>query len=342
MANKFRKGNAGASSAEQRAALMRALDKRLSFKGEMQFPCVPALADEFATKLLTVWATLGRPTSSAEAERLRSGMRAALSQGFDASPDGTIVVSWEASPGALVDYQAELLPRTLEERFDEWAAGQKGPLFGAHPDAKVVSVAATLGEPSAAPVLDVGAGTGRNALALAAMGHPTDALELVSSFCKAMRDSAAAASLPLQVLEADILSEVPLAARSHYRLAFASEVLTHIGSVDEARTIFEKLADALVPGGLLLFNAFLGKGTYEPDRLARELGHTWFASLFSRSDLAFLVDELPFELISDESAYEFEKANTPPSAWPPTTWFESWSQGSNIFEVPLGKAPVEL
>jgi hypothetical protein len=64
--------------------------------------------------------------------------------------------------------------------------------------------------------------------------------------------------------------------------------------------------------------------------------------LFSRSDLSFLVNELPFELVSDESAFEFEKAHTEPSAWPPTTWFESWSQGSNVFDMPVGKAPIEL
>ncbi len=71
-------------------------------------------------------------------------------------------------------------------------------------------------------------------------------------------------------------------------------------------------------GGLLVFNAFLGRDGYEPDRLARELGHTSFASVFSHEDLAFVVDELPFEQLSDESAFEFEKANSTPSAWPPT------------------------
>jgi SAM-dependent methyltransferase len=208
------------------------------------------------------------------------------------------------------------------------------------PDAKVIRVSSTLGV--GAPVLDVGAGTGRNALALAAKGHPTDAIEMVPAFCKAMRDSAVRSSLPLRVFEADILSSQLRLERAHYRLAFASEVLTHFGSADEARALFVKLADALAPGGLLLFNVFLGRNGYEPDRLAREFGHTWFASLFSRSELAFLVDELPFEFVSDESMFEFEKAHTEPTAWQPTSWFESWSQGSNVFDLPVGKAPIDL
>jgi len=340
MAKKIRKANTGVSTAELRASILRSLDKRLVFKGEVLFPCMPVLADEFFARLTTVWATLGRTISNEEREHLRAGLGAALKYGYETSPDGAILVSWEASLGGPVTYTAELKEQNLGQRYAEWAEMQTGPLFGAAPDAKVLQVSSTLGE--GAPVLDVGAGTGRNALALAAKGHPTDAIEMVSGFCKAMRDSAQSSSLPLRVFESDILSEQLQLEPGRYRLAFASEVLTHFGTVEEARALFVKLAAALAPGGLLLFNAFLGKNEYAPDRLAREFGHTWFASLFSRDELSFLVDELPFELVSDESVYEFEKARTDPSAWPPTTWFESWSQGSNVFDLPLGKAPVDL
>jgi len=340
MAKKIRKANTGASGAERRASILRALDKRLTFKGDVLFPCMPVMADEFAAKLTTVWATLGRPISSEERDQLHSGLRAALAHGYEESPHGAILVRWEASPGGPVTYEAELQPQSLRERYDDWAETRTGPLFGAEPDAKVMSVASALGNGTA--VLDVGAGTGRNALALAAKGHPTDAIELVPAFCQTMRDSAARASLPLRVFESDILSGELRLERARYRLAFVSEVLTHFGTVEEARALFAKLADSLAPGGVLLFNVFLGRNGYEPDRLAREFGLTWFSSLFSHGDLAFLVEELPFELVSDESVFEFEKAHTNPSAWPPTTWFESWAQGSNVFDVPVGKAPIDL
>jgi len=340
MAKKLRIANTGASTTELRASILRNLDKRLTFKGNMLFPCIPVMADDFSTKLSTVWATLGRTISSEEREQLQIGMRAALKHGYEVSPHGAILVSWDARPGAPVTYEAELHEQSLIDRYDEWAEVRTGPLFGAAPDAKVMSLSSTLG--NEAPVLDVGAGTGRNALALAAKGHPTDAIELVPAFCKKMRDTAAHSSLPLRVFEADILSEEIQLDRARYRLALASEVLSHFGTGDEARALFVKLADAISPGGLLLFNVFLGKDGYEPDRLAREFGHTWFASLFSRRELSFLVDELPFELVSDESVFEFEKAHTEPTAWPPTSWFESWSQGTNIFDVPVGKAPIDL
>jgi len=330
----------GTSGVERRASILRALDKRLAFKGELVLPCIPVMADEYSGKLTTVWAALGRALSSDELEQLRNGLRAALTQGYEESPDGALLVRWEASPGGPVSYEAELQQPSLEDRYDEWAETKTGALFGAAPDAKVLSLAATLS--AGAPVLDVGAGTGRNALALAAKGFPADAVEMVSAFCKAMRESARDSSLPLRVFESNILSDELLLERARYGLVFASEVLTHFGTAAEARALFVKLADALAPGGLLLFNTFLGKNGYEPDRLAREFGRTWFSSLFSHADLSFLVDELPFELVSDESMFEFEKAHTAPAAWPPTTWFESWSQGSNVFDVPKGKAPIEL
>jgi SAM-dependent methyltransferase len=342
MANKFRKANTGASTAEQRAAILRALDKRLSFKGELRFPCLPVMADEFSAKLATVWATQGRAISNDEREELRRSVRAALAHGYEVSPTGAILVSWEASQGGPIAYKAELHERRLNQRYEGWTESPSSPLFGAAPDVKLMHVAATLGDASSAPVLDVGAGTGRNALALAAKGHPTDAIEVVSAFCKMIQAKAAGSSLPLRVFESDVLDEQLQLEPGRYRLAFASEVLTDFRSVDEARALFVKLADALGPGGLLLFNAFLGRNGYEPDRLAREFGHTWFSSLYSHDDLAFIERELPFELVSDESTFEFEKAHTDPKAWPPTTWYESWSQGSNVFDVPLGKAPIEL
>lgn len=340
MAKKIRKATTGASTAEQRASIVRALDKRLTFKGQVRFPCMPVMAAEFAAKLVAVWTALGRPIASDEREQLQRGLRTALEHGYELSPQGSLLVSWEASAGDPVTYEAELEQQSLSERYDDWAGSHTGPLFGAEPDAKVMTVASTLGDGAA--VLDLGAGTGRNALALATQGHPTDAIELVPAFCEAMRVSAAGSSLPLRVFQSDILAEDLRLEPARYRLAFASEVLSHFGTVDEARTLFVKLADALAPGALLLFNVFLGKNGYEPDRLAREFGHTWFTSLFAYSDLSFLVDELPFELVSDESVFEFEKAHSKPSAWPPTTWFESWSQGSNVFDVPVGKAPIDF
>jgi len=29
-------------------------------------------------------------------------------------------------------------------------------------------------------------------------------------------------------------------------------------------------------------------------------------------------------------------------AWPPTGWYDDWSQGLDVYALPAGKAPMEL
>ena len=59
-------------------------------------------------------------------------------------------------------------------------------------------------------------------------------------------------------------------------------------------------------------------------------------------ELKSLVARLGLELVSDESALEYERAHLPPEAWPPTSWFENWAKGHNLFDVTCGTAPIEL
>lgn len=324
--------------------MLRVLDRRIVHKGDVVFPCVPELANEFAKRLLSTWELLGRPFSAAESEQLRETVRLALSNGYEFSPHGVMAVNWEAKapPDGRLLYQIRLHPRTLEDKYNDWLTQREGPLFGKAPDAKVMTLAATLGEPQSVNVLDLGAGTGRNALALAGLGHRVDAVEVVSAFCETMQRDAAARSLPIRVVQSDMLADDTAFEASHYRLAVVSEVVTHLRDVDEVRCLFRKLAGAMAAGGLVVLNAFLGRNGFVPDVLARQLGYTSFASLFSASELEFIVRDLPFELVSNEDAHAFERAQTPAALWPPTTWFESWSRGSNIFDLPQGTAPVEL
>jgi 2-polyprenyl-3-methyl-5-hydroxy-6-metoxy-1,4-benzoquinol methylase len=65
---------------------------------------------------------------------------------------------------------------TLGGAYDGWLSTREGPLFGTEPDARVWTLSGEVADPQAHPVLDVGAGTGRNALALARRGHPVDAV----------------------------------------------------------------------------------------------------------------------------------------------------------------------
>jgi SAM-dependent methyltransferase len=205
----------------------------------------------------------------------------------------------------------------------------------------VVVCAKELGDPKAAPVLDVGAGTGRNAIALAQLGHPTDALERIGAFAAQLREAARGLE-NLDVMQADITTPGLALRRCHYRLVILSEVLSHFSTVDEVRSAISAIAEAMAPGGLLVLNAFLPIGGYVPDRAAREAAYTAISSLFTHDELAFISTDHPFEHVSEESVFEFERANLPSHAWPPTSWYEQWVRGGNVFDTRHGPSPIEL
>jgi precorrin-6B methylase 2 len=66
-------------------------------------------------------------------------------------------------------------------------ATRQPPLFGTEPDARVWSLAKAATDPADFPILDVGAGSGRNALPLARRGHPVDAVERFPTFAATIR-----------------------------------------------------------------------------------------------------------------------------------------------------------
>ena len=55
----------------------------------------------------------------------------------------------------------------MEAAYEDWISTREPPLFGTEPDARVWALASEAADPSTHPILDIGAGTGRNALALA-------------------------------------------------------------------------------------------------------------------------------------------------------------------------------
>jgi hypothetical protein len=108
------------------------------------------------------------------------------------------------------------------------------------------------------------------------------------------------------------------------------------------RSLFERIVDLLQPGGLLLFSAFLALEGYKPDAVARELSEVFWCTVFTRADFELALMGLPLERLEEESTVEYEREHLPAEAWPPTGWFEQWSSGRDLFDLPPGRAPVEL
>jgi SAM-dependent methyltransferase len=328
-----------------RQAVLRKLPPRIDAKGEISLPSVPALLDQYLERLLGIFAALGRKFNGPEAEELREKLERWLRRGWEQSPHTRLLVRYATEPPPLstISYNLSLDVITIADEYERWTGPRTTALFGALPDAKVVELARVLGQPGSTPILDVGAGTGRNALPLAQAGFPTDAVELAPSLASILREKAQASRSPIRVFEGDITDKTLGLPSGHYGLVIIAEVVSsHIYDLDHLRRLFAIVADALRPGGCVLFNAFLAMEGYKPDALARQVGLVALCSIFDRHEIDKTMAELGLHRIDEVSTLRYEKEHLPPEAWPPTEWFEDWSSGRNVFDLPRGQAPIDL
>jgi SAM-dependent methyltransferase len=340
-----KKSARGVPDALVRSAIARSLDKRIIASGAIELPCVPRMVDHYVGKLLSIWELLGKKFKEDESAQLRDVVLRGMEAGYRHSPHAILTVEYEARrryPETGISYRIGTKAVTLTAMFEQWVSERPPPLFGKLPDAKVVDVAASLGDPTAVPVLDVGAGTGRNAIGLAERGHPTTALELVPAFCDEMRKSVTASGIALEILQGDIQASELRLEPARYRLVVMSEVVTHFRHPSEIRRAFERFADAMASGGLVVMNTFLAASGYKPDEIARDAATVAWSGVFTRADLEFITQELPFDRMSDELAYEYERDHLPPEEWPPTGWFAGWAKWLNVVDLPAEQSPVEL
>ncbi|MEB3829171.1 class I SAM-dependent methyltransferase [Phormidium sp. CCY1219] len=314
--------------------------------GQIVMPCIPEMLEEHIQLALGVLSALGQNLTPEEIQALRQNFASKLSAGFQASPHARLIFKYgPPSPtqgltsGLQVNATVEI--SSLEEKYNGWVKHRTGPLFGSHADAKLLDVAATLRDPARSPILDVGAGTGRNTFPLARKGHPVDAVELTPVFAQKMFSEAQTHQLPVRIIQGNILNPKLKLTPGSYKLAVVSEVISHFRDRDSVSKLLTKLSNAVQPGGFLLFNAFLTVEGYHPPEQVRQMAEVVWSYLMTRDELAEAMAGLPWEIISDESVYEYERLHLPPEAWPPTAWFAGWATGRNIF--PFAQTPpVEL
>ncbi len=316
----------------------------IAAEGYMRLPAIPALLEDHVERVVTTFAQLGSPLGLEEHARLRDLLRRKMARGFRRTPYAGVVVLYSTPepPSTAMSFRIELLISTIVDEYAGWIRGRKEPLFGAHPDAKVMALAQRLGPPAAAPVLDVGAGTGRNTLPLAMAGHPTHAIELSPDLTALLRREIESRSLDVQVFEGSILSDEPLLPQAHYRLIIACELVSHFRDMREMEAFLRRTTQLLAAGGLLAFSVFLCDEGYEPDAMALELSQAQWCTLFSRGRLSDLTKELDVDLVSDESVYDYEREHLPRGVWPPTAWFPDWCKGLDLFDLPAEASPIEL
>jgi SAM-dependent methyltransferase len=310
-------------------------------KGEISLPAVPGLIDEYVTLCAGIFAGVGRKFSDDEIAHLRSVLEGQLATAYSASPRSSIVITYNAPVGSTLHYQVDTRWWTVEAAYEDWISTREPPLFGTEPDARVWALANEAADPRTRPVLDIGAGTGRNALALARRGHPVDVVEMTPSFASMIRSDAERESLDVRVINRDVFTRKD-DLRQDYQLILLSEVVSDFRTTQQLRSLFELAAQCLAPGGRLVFNTFLPRGGYAPDQAAREFGQQAYTTIFTRDEMSIAAAGLPLELVADDSVYEYEKEHSPPGVWPPTSWYEGWVSGQDVFAIERDKCPIEM
>jgi len=321
--------------------MARRLYRRAVAEGQIALPAVPALLDEYLTMCENLFASLGVRYTAQESAQLKTVLQRELEKAFRASSRSNIVISYDAPFGTRLNYRVKADVSSIAVEYDHWVTTREGPLFGTEPDARVLALAGETANPETYRVLDIGAGTGRNALALARHGHPVDAVEMAPKFADIIRSEAERDALNVRVIQSDVFTAME-GVHDEYQLMVLAEVVPDFRTPREVRGMFELAADCLAPGGRMVFNTFLARQGYSPDDAARELGQQSNSSIFTRDEVTKAATELPLQLIADDSAYEYEKTHLPEGAWPPTGWFDGWAQGLDVFDVEREESPIEL
>jgi SAM-dependent methyltransferase len=321
--------------------MARRLYRRSVAMGQITVPAVPSLIDEYVRMCDNLFASVGVQYSPEEFAQLTTVLRTQLAEAYRTSSRSNIVISFHVPFGTALNYRVNTESATLASAYDGWVGTREGSLFGVEPDARVSALAAEAADPSTYRVLDIGAGTGRNALALARRGHPVDAVEMAPKLAHIIRSEAERESLAVDVIERDVFASMD-DVRSDYQLIVASELVPDFRTTEQLRALFELAAHSLAPGGKLLFNTFLPREGYTPDDAARELGQQCNTMIFTWDEIGSAIDPLALQLVADDSAYDYEKTHLPDGAWPPTAWFADWASGLDIFDVAREESPIEL
>ncbi|WP_155763510.1 class I SAM-dependent methyltransferase [Mycobacterium asiaticum] len=321
--------------------MTRRLYSRSVVTGEISLPAVPSMLDEYVQMCSNIFASVGRKFNDEEIAHLRTVLQNQLTEAYSISQRSNIVVTYNAPVGPTLHYQVNTRWFTVAEAYDNWVSTREPPLFGTEPDARVWALASEAADPSTHPVLDIGAGTGRNALPLARRGHPVDVVELTPKFAEIIRSEAQRESLNVRVIVRNVF-ETTTDLRQDYQLILLSEVVPDFRTTEQLRDLFELAARCLAPGAQLVFNTFLARHDYEIDSAAREFGQQAYTGMFSRQEMSAAVAGLPLELVADDSVYEYEKTHLPPGGWPPTSWYADWVSGLDVFPVERDNSPIEL
>jgi SAM-dependent methyltransferase len=324
-----------------RDAVARRLRRRATSEGKIVLPAVPGAVDEYVKMVTNIFAGAGVQYTDEETALLRTRLEAELAKAFKASSRSVVIILFHCPFGNVLNYRITSEWTTIGADYDNWVELREPPLFGTEPDARVCALADEAADPTTHRVLDIGAGTGRNALALARRGHLVDAVEMTPKFAETIRSEAQREALDIHVIQDDLFVAVE-GVEAEYQLIVVSEVVPDFRNPAQLRELFELAARLLAPGGRLVVNVFMTRPGYTPDDTAREFAQLSNSMMFTRDEVTGAAADLPITLVADDSAYDYEKTHLPVGSWPPTGWFDGWANGLDVFDLSNEESPIEL
>jgi SAM-dependent methyltransferase len=313
----------------------------LNASGTLVFPAVPGLQGTYVAMSEALFRALGRSVSLEQSRELLEQFADVMKDAFDRSQRSNVVLTYEAPSGKPLKYSLTAEPIELPEAYEQWHSVLHEELFGEFPDARLLTLLEQEAVEKPGPILDLGAGLGRNAFALATRGYSVDAVELSPSFVAAMTKEASKRRLPFRVFERNLFSGVEGLERD-YRLVLASGLVGDLRSQEQLRHLFELSSSLLVPGGLLVVNIHFVSEHFEADDADRNWAQQCCSMFYNPFEVALAIQDLPLELIAADDAYQFERTHLPEEHWPVTPAFVEWATGRHLHAVEQKHCPVTL
>lgn len=328
------------------ALLERAVQRRLlgasAREVQLRFRAVPALTPQYVQETVEAAQGVGGKLTASEIETFRRQLSAQVEEAFSYSQHSSIMIRCKVQD-QICKFWVEWRPISVTSHYEEWLGIRQLDLFGNYPDAMVLQTAATLGDAVSAPVLDVGAGVGRNAIPLARLGHPVTAIEPSPSFAARIFERSVEAQVAVRVIQKTVQHPSLRLKEKSFSMIVASQALTDLRGAPASDEFLRKVVDSLRPGGLLVFNVFIAPTELGSNPAIRQAAEAGTSSFLTEAELDHLSKALRMEQVSRSIAYYFERTNLPPEAWPPNSWFENWSRGHDIFALPKNVvSPIQL
>ncbi len=122
------------------------LQGQFQARGEILFPCVPELLQLYLEQITALFSSFNSVIEPTTLAKLPKELENQLISGFATSPHSKLILTYEPSPQG-VTLKLKPFISSIADQYQDWVKQREPPLFGTHPDAKVMEIAAQFADP---------------------------------------------------------------------------------------------------------------------------------------------------------------------------------------------------